>query len=394
VRSSSYKFTANAFERNSLPRPAFSFHINFRSSTLAAKPPKEIMYFAGMKIQLIAALLAILLLSSCKTEKGPDVSGIDVKFSSVRFERDFFALDTINLSGSLDRLYSKHPTFLRDYLQNILGLPPVTDSGAQVMSSIRRFIRDYRPIYDSVTAAFPDMTAEERQIMNGLKHVKFYFPQYQLPQQLITFIGPMDAYFEGSTGGYGDAITSEGLATGLQLHLGSNFSMYHTEMGLSLFPSYISRKFAPEYIPVNAIKNVIDDLFPDQSGEKTLVEQMVEKGKRIYLAKRLMPETDDTLLIGYTGRQLQGCIENEGMIWNYFLKNSLVFNNDPSLIKNYMGDSPGTPEFGEGAPGYIGLFTGWQIVKKYMETHEDVSLQQLMEADPRVIFEESKYRPK
>jgi hypothetical protein len=170
--------------------------------------------------------------------------------------------------------------------------------------------------------------------------------------------------------------------------------MYTSEMGLALYPSYISRKFSPEYISVNCIKNIIDDMFPDQSGEKTLVEQMVEKGKRIYLADLLMPDTHDTLIIGYTDNQLKGCLKNEGMIWNYFVKNGLVYNNDPSLIKNYVGDSPNTPEFGEGAPGNIGLFVGWQIVKEFMQKNESLSPQEMMATDPKKLFEESKYRPR
>ena len=241
---------------------------------------------------------------------------------------------------------------------------------------------------------FPDFNDEEAQIREALRYVKYYFPKYELPASIITFIGPMDAYFQGSTGGYGDAITTEGLAIGLQLHLGKNFSMYNSEMGLSLFPSYISRKFSPEYIPVNAVKNIIDDIFPDQSADKTLIEQIVEKGKRIYLVRKLMPDTHDTLIIGYTSPQLEGSKKNEGLIWNYFVKNGLVFNNDPSIIKNYVGDSPNTPEFGEGAPGNIALFVGWQIVNRYVEKNENITLDELMAMDPRKLFEESKYRPK
>jgi len=197
-----------------------------------------------------------------------------------------------------------------------------------------------------------------------------------------------------STAGYGDAIATDALAVGLQLHLGSNFSLYTSEMGQALYPAYISRKFTPETIPVNSIKNIIDDLFPDQSAEKTLIEQMVEKGKRMYLLDLLMPDTPDSLKIGYTDNQLKGCVKNEGLIWNYFLRNGLVYNNDPSIIKNYIGDSPNTPEFGEGAPGYIGLFTGWQIVKKYMAENPSLPLTELMRLDPKKLFEESKYRPR
>jgi len=165
-------------------------------------------------------------------------------------------------------------------------------------------------------------------------------------------------------------------------------------MGLSLYPAYISRKFTPEYIPVNSIKNVIDDLFPDRSSDKTLVEQMIEKGKRIYLADKLMPHLHDTLKKGYTKTQLDGCYKNEGLIWNYFIRNGLVYNNDPTLIKNYVGEGPSTPEFGEGSPGNIGLFVGWQIVKKFMEYNESMPRGEMMNVEPKQLFEQSKYRPK
>ena len=176
-------------------------------------------------------IVIIITVPGCGPDKGPDVSKIDVALNSVRFERDFFAMDTNNLSDALQSVYEKYPTFFGDFSQHILGLPPIADSGTQVMNAIKQFLRDYQPVYDSVNKTFASLEEQEEELRDGLKHVKYYFPDYPLPTKLITFIGPMDAYFEASTGGYGDVITSEGLAVGLQLHLGSNFSMYHSEMG-------------------------------------------------------------------------------------------------------------------------------------------------------------------
>lgn len=338
--------------------------------------------------------LCFVLLFSCHDQKGPDVSGIDVRLKTVRFEKDFFEMDTNDISKSINSLYQKHPVFIRDFLQNIMGLAASPETDEQSAMAVKQFIRDYRPVYDSVNKQFQDLDDEIKKIETGLKHVKYYFPSYKLPANLITFVGPMDAVFQGSLSSYGDAITQDALAIGLQLHLGANFSMYHSEMGLALYPAYVSRKFAPEYIPVNCIKNVIDDLYPDNSAEKTLIEQMVEKGKRLYMLDKFMPATADSLKIGYSDKQLKGCYANEGLIWNYFIKNGLVYNNDPSLIKNYIGESPNTPEFGEGAPGNIGLFVGWQIVKKYMAENKTGSLSDLMQLDAKQLFENSRYRPK
>ena len=108
---------------------------------------------------------------------------------------------------------------------------------------------------------------------------------------------------------------------------------------------------------------------------------------------KILPYTEDTLKTGYTAAQLKGCYENEGMIWNFFLTNSLLFNIEPANIKSYLEEAPNTPELGERSPGAIGVFVGWQIVKKYMAKHSELSLNELLHTDAKKIFEESKYKP-
>jgi hypothetical protein len=336
----------------------------------------------------------IVLFSSCTDKDKPDVSGIEIHLQTQRFEQDFFALDTNNLENSLPKLRDKYPVFLPDFVQKVLGLPQLDQNQPETISLLKKFLGDYRPIKDSADKVFKNVDDLTASITEGLKYVKHYFPQYKQPEKLITFIGPMDAYFEASTAGYGDALTTDAIIIGLQLHLGSNFSLYKSEMGQALYPAYISRRFAPEYIPVNALKNIVDDLYPENTVGKSLVEKMVDKGKRLYLLDKLMPDAADTLKIGYTERQLKGCLDNEGLIWNHILTQSLAFNTDPAIIKGYIGEAPNTPELGEGSPGYLGLFIGKRIVEKYIEKYPDTKLAQLMEMEPRKIFEQSKYRPK
>ena len=290
----------------------------------------------------------IILLYGCKSKTGePDVSGIKVELQTERFENDFFAIDTNNIQSSLATLQTKYPAFTLDFLENILGIP-LDDTGTVTALSIKQFIKDYKPVKDSADVAFRSIDKYENEIKSGLQYLKFYFPQYPAPKKLITFIGPMDAFYQASTGGYGDIITTEGLGVGLQLHLGKNSTFYNNVIGQQLYPSYISRRFDPEYIPVNCMKNIIDDIFPDRATGKNLLEQMVDKGKRLYLLDKLLPNSADTLKIGYTDAQLKGSIANEALIWNFFLENNLLYENDVQKIKSYVNESPNTPELGDG----------------------------------------------
>jgi hypothetical protein len=332
-------------------------------------------------------------LFACGDKNTPDVSGIKVALKAERFDQDLFALDTNRLMPSLQQLGQQYPHFVTDYCENILGLPPFTDNGEQSTQLLKQFIRDYQPVKEAVSKTFSSTRTIEAEVKKGLQYVKYYFPEYKTPERLIFYIGPMDAIYQASLGSYGDAITVGGLAVGLQLHLGKDFSLYTSEMGRSLYPAYISRRFTPEYIPVNCMKNVIDDLYPEKIAGKTLVEQMVEKGKRLYVLDKLMPHTPDTLKIGYTAFQLEGCYKNEGRIWNFFLVNSLLMNNDPGMLKSYLGEAPNTPELGEGSPGFIALFAGWQIVRKYMAKNPDLKLPALLQTPAMDIYQQSKYKP-
>ncbi len=70
--------------------------------------------------------------------------------------------------------------------------------------------------------------------------------------------------------------------------------------------------------------------------------------------------------------------KNEAVIWDFFLNNNLLNKTDDNIVQNYIGESPKTPELGEGAPGNIGTFSGLQIVKKFMKKYPKTSLSELM----------------
>lgn len=338
-----------------------------------------------MKIFFWQFIFCIYLFSCNNDKKIPDVSGVKIELKVQRFEKDFFSIDTSNVLSEMERLRLSYPNFINDFTNRILGFDFKT-SPDSLSKFMRLFIRDYHFIKDSSDKKFGDFEEEINEVKKGLQYVKYYFPAYKLPFKIITFIGPFD--------GYSDVLTADALAVGLQLHMGKDFSFYKSGVGKDLFPDYIAKKFEPEYIPVNCLKNIIDDLFPDKSMGKPLVEQMVEKGKRIYLLDKFLPYTKDFLKVGYSELQLKDCYANEAVIWDFFLNNELLNNGDQNITKNYIGESPKTPELGEGSPGNIGSFSGWQIVKKFMSGHPNISLRQLMQMDSRELYSQSKYKPR
>lgn len=333
-----------------------------------------------MKKTLLA--MAVLLAACGSKKKIPDVSAIKVDLQITRFEQAFFKVDTTNIDASLQQLHTTYPGFTQDFLYNILGTHNNDDTARK---DVVAFTTSYKPLYDSAEIIFKNFAPIAQQVQQGLQFVHYYFPKYPLPKQLITFVGPINSY--------GNIITQDGLAVGLQLYMGNQYSLYQTEAFQGLYPAYVSRRFTPDYIPVNCLKNVVDDIYPKQNSAKPLVEQMVETGKRLYLLDAFLPNADDTLKTGYTKEQLATCYKNESNIWAFFIENNLLYETDPNKINPYLNDGPNTPEINTTAPGFIGQFVGWQIVEKWMAKNDKITLQQLLATPARKIFDEARYKP-
>jgi hypothetical protein len=68
---------------------------------------------------------------------------------------------------------------------------------------------------------------------------------------------------------------------------------------------------------------------------------------------------------------------------------------NPVVIQTYIGEGPFTQGFSqELSPGNIGQWLGWQIIKKYLSKNPDITPEELMKTDSKIILEEAKYKPK
>jgi hypothetical protein len=339
-------------------------------------------------IRLIVPFLFLVFIYGCGHHSDrPDVSGVNVgQIRIERFDTAFFDLDSNNIRPGLFRLNERYPYFAQDFVGNILGAGPMSDTSRVAFAAARKFFVSYLRIRDSLWKKYPDLGWLEKELQSQLRYVKYYFPQYRLPPKYVSFIGPFD--------GPGVAMTQYTLAIGLQSYAGKNFAFYLTGKGQDLYPQYISRRFEPEYITANCISAIAEDIFPDSSDGRPLIEQMITKGRYWWLMSKLMPETPDSIRMGYTQAQLDWCAGNEASVWNFFLQGTDLYTLDPDIIKNYIGEAPKTLGMPDNSPGNIGAWVGWQIVKKYVAEHSGLTLTEVMRSPVRMMFEQSKYKPK
>ncbi len=336
-------------------------------------------------MRLFKCLVFCCMFFSCHSNKNtPDVSDISIELSTKRFEKDLFNSDTNHIIATIDTLISKYPTFGPAFFQTILNVDPRWNDDT-TKNYINGFIGSQMAVYDSAEKIFNDFSPYEKEIRKSLQYLHYYFPTYVAPHEIITYLGPLD--------GYGDVITKDAFLIGLHHHLGKNSSIYNSPWLHETYPQYLTDRFEPDYIVVNCMKNIIGDMYPDKSEEAPLSTQMIEAGKRLYLLQKIIPSYDEYKLIGYTNEQLKKCYSNESKVWELFIQNELLHSIDKNLIRNYLGESPKTQELGEGSPGNIGAFVGWQIVKKYIQNFPKTTPGELMNTDARKILDDAKYKP-
>jgi hypothetical protein len=336
----------------------------------------------------IATIILIFFLCSCSGNDGaPDVSKYKADLPVKRFEQDFFKTDTNNVAAGLMDLNRKYPDFFPYFSSQVLHLPPPSANDLQSNAAWKQIIAGYIQVNDTIQKKYKELGDISNDLENAYAHVKFYYPAYSVPTAMITFIGTFDAP--------GVILTPKYLCIGLHQFAGKNFSIYQDPQLIEMYPQYISRRFDEEYIVPGSMKAVAADIYADSSVGRPMIEQMIEKGKQWYLVKHFLPKAHDTLITGYSKKQLEWTVSNEGNIWGFITSNNDIYTIDPVIIQDFIGEGPFTRGMPETvSPGNIGQWVGWRIVQKFAEKNSKLSLQEVLATTAAAIFQQSKYKPK
>ncbi|MFC6996198.1 gliding motility lipoprotein GldB [Rufibacter roseus] len=320
-------------------------------------------------------LFTFLLLVSCQQEKceiAEEVEKIPVNLQVERLEQQFFKIKS---EEEMREFLQKNPLFADKYLQQ-KGYP----SQDILVQSLLRLATDtsiFKLVRES-DEKFGDLADVTQELENALKHVKFYYPDFQVPQ-VKTFISGLsrDLYV-------GDSL----IVLGLDFFIGKDAS-YRPQA-----PQYILNRYEKELLVPATMLLLSNKYNATEFVNKTMLDDMIDYGKSFYFVKKMMPCTPDSLIIGFSHQQLADVQYNEAKVWAHFLEKGLVYETSQFTIRKYIGERPNVPEISARAPGRIGAWVGWQIVRKYMENNPEVTLQELMkDKDARKILEQSKYKP-
>lgn len=318
---------------------------------------------------------------SCKTHRSkPDIENIKINLKVLRFEKDLFNSDFERLNDSISYFRKVYGEFFDVFNYKVIRIGGDDNPNYPVL--LKGFVTDYNmnQAWNQVNKIYNDFSDIESKLNKAFTYFKYYFPQVRIPV-VVTYISGFNQSM---------VTTDSLLGIGLDKYLGKG-SEFYNRLG---WPKYLQGYMVKERIPVDCIHNWIKTQFDFSDSVSNLLSNIVYEGKLMYATNCMFPDEEDSIISGFSEKQLQWCKGNESAMWTYLVENKLLFKSDYLTINKFIGEGPYTKDFGRESPAKACIWIGWQIINAYMENRPNVSLQELMqEKDNQKILRLSKYKP-
>ncbi|MBO7458263.1 MAG: hypothetical protein J6T80_03305 [Paludibacteraceae bacterium] len=332
------------------------------------------------KILYIAA--CVLTLTAChkgRTYFPKDLESQQIEL--VRFDNDLMNVHSTTVAQDIRVLYDKYPVFMPLWVEDILGIPAADT--AYLEEALPEFLNDTVYGFKQTNAReqelFADVSDLEKSLSKAFARVSYLWPETEVPTIYLFISGfQMPIYF-------GDEL----VGIGADMYLGSDYEYYNR-----VVYEYQKVTMRKECIPVDVISALLFRTIPYTSIKSRLLDQMLYRGKVMYLTSQIFDELPGYEVMGWTKEQWAWCVKNERAIWHLVMDKRDLFKTESLVLTGYLNDGPFTSEVSQDAPGRLGIWLGWRIAESYMEHNENVTLQELMtEGDAQKILEESFYKP-
>lgn len=345
-----------------------------------------------MRIQkhIFALLILAIATVGCKKSYFPkDIPLVEVNIT--RFDSALLAFDIDEPARSIESLYTNYPHFMQVYTEQILGID-YSDS-AFLVTALPSFLNDtlygFKETNQRAKQMFTNIDDIKQPLNLAFSRYKLIEPEIALPEICFFLSG-----FNASIFFYDDNIPFDirqpmAIGVGVDMYLGSDYEYYNRVV--YNYQKYTMRK---ECIPVDIVSACLFRATPFTSQKSRLLENMIYRGKIMYVLSLLFEELPENEIMGYTKDQWDWAKRNEAQVWQMMIQRKDLFKSESPVLTSYLNDGPFTSEISQEAPPRLGTWIGWQITKSYMEHNKDITLQELLhEGDAQKILENSYYKP-
>lgn len=301
----------------------------------------------------------------------------------VRFDEAILTLqaqDSLSLRARVRSLYNEYPLFMNFWVEDILGIP--SEDTIYLCTALPKFLNDTVYGFKQTNAFCKEIFADVSDLSRRLN--KAFSRLSTISDDPLPTVYFFISGFNSSIVGLDNVI-----GVGVDMYLGSDYPYYNR-----VVYEYQKQTMRKECIPVDVVSYYLFSHTPFTSQENRLLENMIYRGKVMFVTSLLFQEEDPWEVMGYTKEQWEWCRYNERAIWGLIMDKNDLYKTDPLVLTSYLNDGPFTSEISQQSPGRLGTWVGWRIVESYMNHHPEVTISDLLaEDDAQKIVEQSFYKP-
>lgn len=332
----------------------------------------------------IAILFAALLISCSEDKpvsnsiekiviKPEEAEEVSVSAQLIRIDKELLAATK---KEDIEKIFIKYPAFFKQYLRGIANKPMPQDVDRMFAYYNNPGLKQFGA---EVVNGWGAMQSTQNDLTTMFRFMKYYLKDFQEPKVYSIYSGLMEPDM---------SFSDTAIVVCLDWYMGPKAS-HHP----NLYEYMLGRYDKPYMVPMMAL-GISTKFNKNDIADETLLAEMIYYGKAHYFVERVLPDLPDSLNIGYTSKELLAVDANLPLIWGHFIDRKILFETSRKIVEQYTGEGPFVNEISNDCPGRIGRWLGWQIVRKYMNEHPEVTLQQLMdEKDASKIFKLSGYKP-
>ena len=299
----------------------------------------------------------------------------------VRFDNALLNVHEATIAQDIRVLYEEYPVFMPLWVEDILGIP--SEDTLYLEQQLPAFLNDtlygFKATNQREQELFADVQDLEKSLSMAFARIAYLYPETEIPAMYLFVSGFQTPIY------FGDDL----IGVGGDMYLGSDYEYYNR-----VVYDYQKQTMRKECIPVDVVSAFLFRTLPYTSAKSRLLDQMLYRGKVMYLTSRIFDTLPGYEVMGWTKEQWEWCVRNEQAIWHLVMDKRDLFKTESLILTGYLNDGPFTSEVSQDAPGRLGIWLGWRIVESYMENNKEVTLQELMaEGDAQKILEESYYKP-
>lgn len=319
---------------------------------------------------LLLSAVFVFLVNSCK--KNPENPwNIDLKKSDSKVEIMDISKEFYDAIIPLENFTKKYPWFQ--------GTVPNED-----FEERRKDAEEIKIYKEAISKINVEKLSAE--LGNLFSHIHHYFPEFKNPTVFLyssALQGIMEPIFYQAEENL--------LFIDISAFMGENNPNYS---GLEI---YFQKSMNPSNILPKVSQVFAENYVSPNTDQQKFIDHIVYQGKLLILQDAFLPKEPDALKMNYTPAQFDWAKANEANVWNYFVEGNLLFSDDAALTERFIKPGPFSKFYteidNESSP-QIGIFTGWQICRKYYQEKPETKLADFLKMSAQEIFNQSNYKPK